>query len=199
MASDGTDVSPDSVSDFGKKSLDQAKAFMSGTGDSIGSIGSARPGASGMAEAASFAAAHSRNVQAMGMFAKDAATGLQALGYGGLTIADNYRNADISQAAQMKSVDAAFNPGAGTPSIASDRAAAQEAPARAPKDLPKPVPAAAQIPASYDGIDTPQEQVDRHNQRFGENETWRPKDGARDGNATDWLNSVGRALGRMHD
>ncbi len=122
MATDGTDVRPDSVSDFGRKSLEEAKSLQNGTGSATGTIASARPAMSGLAEAVGFAGTYSTSAQALFQFSQEAVTGLQALGDGGITIADNYRNADLSQAQQMNSVTDAFNPAAGTPSILSKRA-----------------------------------------------------------------------------
>lgn len=178
MAADGTDVSPDRVSDFGEKTRDEAMDFQKGALSSMSSVVSAQP-RSGMDAAVSFGNAHTERFKAFQMFAQDASTGLMALGFGALTIAQNYREADMSQAKQMNSVDAAFNPAAGTPSIASDQAdqaaQAKEAPAKTPAgnppDLPRPAP-----PAPVDSCEppTPAEQVIAHNKIYGKDENWLP-------------------------
>lgn len=171
MATEGTDVRPDTVSDFGKRCITGAESLTKGAGSALGGVGSAKPGMSGIDEGISFADSYGASVAALGRFSQDAITGLQALGYGGITIAQNYRAADLSQAQEMRAVDAAFNPKGGTPSLASQRAAGQQAAAKTPQALPAPQPPA---PSDRPAPLTPQQEVDRHTQRYGANETWRP-------------------------
>lgn len=177
MASDGTDVVPDSVSAFGKKCLDEGHALIQASGSTMGDLSKAMPGKSMLSEGASFRGLHSLAVGGAQMLIRDVYTGLLALGNGGITIAQNYREADLSQAEQMASVDAAFNPAAGTPSLAS-MMAAEPAPkrptgaTRAGRAESAPDAGAAPV---YGPPATPQEEVNLHNELYGENEQWRPE------------------------
>ncbi len=199
MANDGTDVVPDSVSTFGQKSLAEGAALMSGTGANMGRVAAAKAGMSGLAEGVSFGSAHAQTLQALQMFSVDAATGLLALGTGAETIAQNYRNADLSQADEMSSVGSTFNAAGSTlASQRTDRAWARtDNQARgigatagrpeAPADVahqPQPHAVAAEeradsgtpvLPWRAEGEGpSPQERVARHTALYGEHETWRP-------------------------
>lgn len=188
MATDGIDVVPDSVSEFGNKCLTESRPVMEGIGSSTSDLYRGGAGKTVLPEGVSFARAHMMRAQAALMLLQDAATGLFALGNGAITIAHNYRSADLSQAQQMNTVDAAFNPAPGTRSIASEQAAAAEAAAReaararaderkygevtAREAAAKPLPQAATVQGPTPP--TPQQEVDDHTALYGENEHWRP-------------------------
>ena len=179
MATDGTEVRPDSLSEFGRKCVDESEIFGKEAGSAMMAISSAIVGACDLEEGNECARAYANSVQALQVFYDDAITGMLACGYGGITLADNYRNADQSLEEQMKCVDAAFNPAGDTPSIASRRAEQEDATATrraeqedVAEDAPPPrepapplsttVAANATATAAAAGPLTPQEQVDAH-------------------------------------
>jgi hypothetical protein len=137
--SDSTSARPDSISDFGMTSIDQVKLLGDDFGNNSAGVVGANPGRSGGGMAVSFATSYQVVAQNLGSFITDAADGLTALGYAGVTVAQNYRDGDAAQRNQMDGVEAAFAPGPGQPSLQSDRAAAAQAAATAPAD-PEAVP-----------------------------------------------------------
>lgn len=173
---EGTDVVPDSVSNFGLKSRDASHELIGQTGAALGDISGAKPGASGLDEGMRFQARYRAELQRLQMFHQDAQTGLTALSMGAITIAQNYRDADMSQAQQMNTVDAAFNPTAGTPSMASqaaeNRAAAEAHAAANPLEAKELPPAQVQPPVLGPPAPTPQQTVAAHNAKYASD--WRP-------------------------
>ncbi|MEI4270330.1 hypothetical protein TEK04_01220 [Klenkia sp. LSe6-5] len=125
--SDSTSARPDSISDFGMASIEQVTLLGDDFGNNVSSITAAGPGRSGGGMAASFRESYQVVAQNLGSFMTDAADGLTALGYAGITVAQNYRDGDAAQRDQMGGVQAAFTPGPGQPSLQGDRAAAQQA------------------------------------------------------------------------
>src|SRR5687768_15159973 len=108
MGADGTEVVPESVANFGKKSLDEGHHLMSEVGAAQGHLLFMQ--ASHLPEAASFTRTYQSRLQEFQAFSTDAVTGLAALGNGGISIAETYRSADMSQAEEMNNVLSAFNP-----------------------------------------------------------------------------------------
>ncbi|SCX45722.1 hypothetical protein SAMN03159343_1654 [Klenkia marina] len=129
--SDSTSARPDSISEFGMASIDQVQLLGNDFGNNSNGIVSANPGRSGGGMAASFQTNYQVVAQNLGSFITEAADGLTALGYAGVTVAQNYRDGDADQRGDMDGVEAAFTPGPGQPSLQSDRAAAQQSGASA--------------------------------------------------------------------
>lgn len=191
MATDGTDVKPDSVSDFGLKTFNESLNFAGAASQPLGTAMMAMPGISGIIEGVHFGHVYRATVEKAGMFVTDATTGLTALGNGAMSIAQKYREADMSQAQQMNAVNTTFSDGL----LASYRekrrkelvAAARGAlPWRGQAPIAQEVEqngghphAASATPASDPVSSQPQpasptQQVEAHQSQFGHREAWVP-------------------------
>jgi hypothetical protein len=178
---DHSKVDPDALAEFGKNVLsDTLKNFKS---DGLNEISGAVTGLVGTNEAQVFMEWNAGMNEALGLFMKDAQAGFESLGYGAIVEAANYRAGDLSQAKAMDDVLQVFNPPAGTPSVASEQAAAlAEAKARnahlppedrsLPDRLPPPIKSAPVVPTTK----SPMEQVREHDKLYAKDETWRPID-----------------------
>lgn len=183
---DGTDVNIDSVAAFGKLALTKrVPDFVQGMSTAHGKAGQAMAGMSGTGEGLSFATVHAGMLEQLGQFMTDANIGVQALGSGAIVVAANYRTSDLSQKQALDSVTNAFNPPSGTESLSQDRseaeaAARQDEFARQREQFFH--PPAPHLPDAQPGQPqgeqplTPQQEVTEHNDKFGEDETWRPPD-----------------------
>lgn len=123
---EGSDVNITSVADFGVSAMNQMTTFMSGAGGPLGKASSAQVGLAGTPEGATFGARYGSKLQEYALLLNDVNMGLQSLGYGAIVIANNYRTSDLSQKRALDAVNSAFAPPPGTPSAASDVAAAQQ-------------------------------------------------------------------------
>jgi hypothetical protein len=135
----------------------------------------------GTNEAQVFSDWNSSLLEALGKFMKDSPRGFESLGYGAIVQAANYRTADRAQAEEM--VIDVFNPAAGTPSVATEIAAAEAEQRKAERHLPPEdktpkngLPAPDRSAPLPDTGPSALEQVRQHNDTYGEDERWRPVD-----------------------
>lgn len=124
---DGTEVVPEAVRTFGRSAMEQGPRFSQGVQDAAMPVLGANLGASGASEARTAAANHGAAAEAAARYIADVGSGFLALSYTAATVAANYEAGDTSQQAQMASVESSFTPPPGTPSIASQRAKAEQA------------------------------------------------------------------------
>jgi len=112
---------------------------------------------------------------------RDSVAGFQSLSSGAIVQAANYRTSDLSQAQAMQAVLDVFNPPAGSAqSVAAETAQSEFAqsreacfhPTNAEAHLPPPDPQAGTPGAP----ESPEEQVRKHNDKYGQGERWRPVD-----------------------
>ncbi|RBY86115.1 hypothetical protein [Blastococcus sp. TF02A-26] len=124
---DGTEVVPEAVRTFGRSAMEQGPRFTEAVQGAAMPVLGANLGASGASEARAAAGAHSAAAEAAAAYIADVGSGLLALSYTAATVAANYEAGDTSQQAQMASVQGSFTPPPGTPTIASQQAAAEQA------------------------------------------------------------------------
>ena len=126
---DGTEVEPTQLMTFSSEVMEAVMPFSTGLGDALQEIaqGSYKLGATNTSEAAAVRLYHQGVMEQTGQFVGEAATGVQALGQGSLTIAANYLAADSAQARGMNTVTEAFMPAPGQTSLSSQQAAARAA------------------------------------------------------------------------
>ena len=126
---DGTEVEPTQLITFSGQLGDALMPFAQSLATAMSDIaeGSTKLGVTNIPEAATVRLYHQALVQQTGHYVGDAATGLQALGQGALTIAANYLAADDAQARGMNSVNAAFAPQPGQQSVSAQQAATRAA------------------------------------------------------------------------
>jgi hypothetical protein len=122
---DGTEVVPEAVRAFGRSSVEQQGRLTDALPGALMPVMGANLGASGMPEAREAAGNYATVAEAAGTFIEDTLHGLTALAYTSATVAYNYEQGDTSQQAQMASVQSSFAPPPGTPTIASEQAAAE--------------------------------------------------------------------------
>ena len=122
---DGTEVVPEAVRAFGKSAFDQQKRLTDSLTGALMPVMGANLGASGMQEGRQAAGNYATVAESAGTFIEDTLNGLTALAYTSATVAHNYEQGDTSQQAQMASVQSSFAPPPGSPSIASEQAAAE--------------------------------------------------------------------------
>ncbi|SDF97786.1 hypothetical protein [Klenkia brasiliensis] len=186
--SEGTFARPDKISDFGKQTAEQSQDLTSGLSSSMTGLMSANIGGSGFPEAALARSRYGSLAEASLRFVQDTAQGLTALGYAGITVAQNYREGDSEQQVLMDGVDAAFTPAPGQDSIARRAARAQQDAARAEaqrrvmlrrmgedpddygtyQDGYDPTPTVTTTPANVCVAPTPTQQVQAHDDRAEE-------------------------------
>ncbi|MCO7222086.1 hypothetical protein [Klenkia sp. PcliD-1-E] len=186
--SEGTFARPDQISDFGKKTVEQSQDLTSGLSSSMTGVMSANIGGSGFTEAALARSRYSSLAASVLQLTQDAARGLTALGYAGITVAQNYREGDSEQQVLMNGVDAAFTPAPGQDSIGRQVAQAQQAAARAEaqrrvmlrrmgedpddhgtyEDGYRPTPTVTTTPVAACPAPTPTQQVQAHDEQARE-------------------------------
>jgi hypothetical protein len=187
---DHSKVNIDALAAFGKALAFGDHGMIQDYGDGLNKgankIGNAVVGFSGTNEAQVFRDYYYQVVlYSAGKFNEDVAKGLMSMSYGAIVEAANYREGDLSQAEALHDVEAAFDPAPGTPSVATDMAAAaakkQAEDARMARlrhqtgedRLPPP---SSDTPATTCPLPSPMEQVREHNDLYGKDERWQPKD-----------------------
>lgn len=172
-----SDVNIDAVAKFGTNvDLNIIPDFALGTMAQFSKVGAALVGATGTNEAQTFRDWYMRGIcEPLGEhYLTDARDGLQAHADVAIIIAANYRHGDISQGQEMDAVNNAFNPTDGQESIRSDQAQNPDSqPVTTDKDQ---LPKGKKAPAGPPPKDSPQQQVNEHNQKYGQNEHWQPED-----------------------
>lgn len=172
---EGSDVNITSVAEFGVSTMKQMTTFMSGAGGPIGKASSAQVGLAGTPEGGQFASKYGAKLQEYGLMLADVNKGFQALGYGAIVIADNYRTSDASQKKDLEAVNAAFNPPPGSPSAASDAAKAQkEAEAKQPTNNGQPRLPSATTNQPNVCVVSPEQEARTFAERH-DNADWRPE------------------------
>jgi hypothetical protein len=126
---EGTEVEPTQLVTFSGQVMESVGPFATSLGEALSDIaqGGGKLGVTNTSEAASVRLYHAAVLQQTSQYAGEAATGVQALGQGALTIAANYLAADAAQATGMDTVTAAFTPQAGQTSLSGQQAAARAA------------------------------------------------------------------------
>jgi hypothetical protein len=126
---DGTEVEPAQLITFSGQVSEAVGPFTTSLGNALQDIaeGGAKLGVTNTPEAASVRLYHSSVVQQTTQYVGEAATGVQALSHGALTIAANYLAADADQARGMSTVNDAFAPQPGQASLSRQQAAARAA------------------------------------------------------------------------
>ncbi|QNG36340.1 hypothetical protein F1C76_06840 [Geodermatophilaceae bacterium NBWT11] len=119
--SDGTKAKPDSISEFGTKTVGQTTELAEGFSTNASNALGANVGASTLESAKYFQGTYANHAEALAAFIAEAGDGLMSLGYAGVTVAQNYRDGDAEQQGGMDAVDGAFRPPAGSPSLQRDR------------------------------------------------------------------------------
>jgi hypothetical protein len=124
---EGTEVEPTQLITFSGEVMESVGPFATSLGEAVRDIaqGGSKLGVTNTSEAASVRLYHAAVLQQTMQYAGEAATGVQALGQGSLTIAANYLAADAEQATGMDTVTQAFTPQPGQASLSSQQAAAR--------------------------------------------------------------------------
>lgn len=170
--SDQTDVNIDSVDTFGNRVMNMLGPLTDGFENPLTQIVSAKVGMSGLSEANVSRIYHGVISEQSAAFLGDLAKGVGALGYGALTIAINYRTADMDAQRQMDEVNAAFTPQQGQASLTTDQAQNPAGLGGGAATLPAPEPSATTGVGA--GVVTPQDEVQRHQDLYGKDEDWIP-------------------------
>jgi hypothetical protein len=190
--SDKTTVDIHAQAAFGQAMLlDVLTHYESGVAAAMSKMSAAEVGMSGTNEAQTFGAWYSQELMgACGSFLKDSRQGIESLSNAAIIEAANYRQGDLSQAQALDDVLKAFNPAAGTPSVATDAAKAE---AQARQAQVAQAKASARLGArgrpdqltgpDGDGIQpdicvapSPERQADIHRSLYGKDERWHPRD-----------------------
>jgi hypothetical protein len=165
---DGTEVEPTQLITFSGQVIEAVGPFTTSLGNALQDIaeGGAKLGVTNTPEAASVRLYHSTVVQQTTQYVGEAATGVQALSHGALTIAANYLAADADQARGMSTVNDAFAPQPGQASLSSQQAAARatgyaEQIATNRGTLPPSQAAADRIPAAVVDEETASDRAER--------------------------------------
>jgi hypothetical protein len=165
---DGTEVEPTQLITFSGQVIEAVGPFTTSLGNALQDIaeGGAKLGVTNTPEAASVRLYHSTVVQQTTQYVGEAATGVQALSHGALTIAANYLTADADQARGMSTVNDAFAPQPGQASLSSQQAAARatgyaEQIATNRGALPPSQAAADRIPAAVVDEETASDRAER--------------------------------------
>ena len=175
-----SDVNIDAVATFGTNVLTNILTdYAEGTGAQASKTIAAIVGACGTNEAQTFRDWYNQAVcDSLGQhFMADSTAGLQAHGYAAVITASNYRHGDVSQSQQMDAVNDAFNPQNGQESIQSDMAQNKSAPPVTTNT--NQLPPAKQNTTAGPPLcqeESPQQQYNEHQQRYGQNEHWHPED-----------------------
>lgn len=125
-----TEVNPDQVIDFGKKTMDQLEAISNGLQVPMDGIPQAQPGLSGLAEGRGVFSYHNVLAQRMGPLVTDLIKTFQALGTAASVVGANYKVADLTQSNAMVDVESVFNPAPEDSAARAAERAAQEREAR---------------------------------------------------------------------
>lgn len=174
--SDETSVYIDALSKFGTQLyLHEAGNVGTGLAGSMTAISSAVVGVVGTDEAQTFAAWNAGMLEAFSYFTKDVGLGYASLGGVAIIMASNYRQGDLSQAEAMGDVLDAFNPPAGSATVA-DVLNAQPPEVKQPQSPSTSIPLNDQCKAytQYAKPNTPQAKWQDHENRYKQWESWRP-------------------------
>lgn len=115
-------------------------------------------------------------LESLNSFTEDVVKGLESLGSAAIIMAANYREGDLSQAQAMNDVIGAFNPGKGQQTVDDQIAAAQkkDPPKTTAETLPPPEgDMVCTLPTPGEPL-TPQQQVEQHDNKYGDHEDWYP-------------------------
>lgn len=178
---DQTKADIKSLVDFSTQVMHQAGTMSQDWAGPISRACSVAAGMSTVTEAVRFGQKLSGCMQALNDFTPDAFKGMTYLGYGTLTIADNYVTGDLSQAQEMSSAAEAFLPPADR-SAATEANESEFAAQREAYFHPKTGTVDTELPAADPGQKapaappTPDEVADEHRKKYAQSETWRPED-----------------------
>lgn len=174
---DQSKVNIDALAAFGKDVGDMPKDYTDGLNKGAMTIGSAVVGFSGTSEAQVFSDWYYKvAVYSANMFNLDVVKGLTSMSFGAIIEAANYREGDLSQARALEDVQAAFSPAPGAKSVASEFDKAQQAHPQPKANTTDQLPPPSPTPDNVCVAPSPMQQVKIHNDLYGKDEHWRPKD-----------------------
>lgn len=180
---DQTHVDIDALDDFGKRTLDQTlKHYLAGMAAveewmSVGAV----IGMVGTIWAQMLKDCHSDVLERSRSFASDLSLGLESLGGGARAVAANYRAGDLSQAEAVNDVLAAFNPPAGSRTVAGEKVTLRQEWRQAVTNAHKEFGAEARISLWNIAAEESEgpftdDLIREHVDKYGEYERWRPLD-----------------------
>lgn len=175
--SDQSKVNIDALAAFGKDVGGMLKDYSDGLNQGATKIGDAVVGFSGTNEAQVFKDWYYQAVvDSSNKFNQDVVKGLLSMSYGAIVEAANYREGDLSQSQALRDVQAAFDPKAGTQSVATDIAKSEQDHPQPKANTTDQLPPPAPTPDNVCLPPSPMEQVRIHNDLYGKDERWHPDD-----------------------